>query len=964
MNAFILDKDIQIICDKSDYAGINTVAGWVREDLKKVFGKPKNPSSRKAIIAGSIERSELLKELSSKGLINDEGLKDENGNPKWEVYKIDAVENPTDDIDEALVIQGSDKRGTIYGLLSISEACGVSPFVNWSDATPEKIVSVTVYTDFLTVSQEPSVKYRGIFINDEWPAFGNWATKRFGGVNAKCYREIFELLLRLRGNYMWPAMWATNFSMDGPGVESAILADELGIVMSTSHHEPCMRTGEEYRLLRGPESPYGDAWDFISNREGIIRFWEDGLKRNAPFENVITMGMRGERDTAIMASATLEENIALLKDIIKTQNNLIRKYVNPDLTKVPRQIVLFTEVEKFYYGDENTPGLIDDPEMDGITVVFSDTNYGYTRTLPTEKMRGRSGGYGMYYHVDMHGGAYSYEWIGSTYLPRIWDQLTTTYDYGVRDIWVVNVGDLVSQELEVSYIMKLAYSMKSYGADMPNNTEFFVNNWVHKIFRGYFNEEQLEKIIKIIWGYALINERCKHEVMNEHVYHPVHFGEAKELYELSKQVLGLCDELLSVCPKEIYTAFYELIYYPAYGTANLHRTWMVSMWNKFYVNQNRNAANLWNEEIDEGIKADEKLIEDFHALADGKFYGHSLSEHFGFRFWNDSNNQLPTRVYVYPANKKRMLVSKKDEEWYFDGREYTLREKTLTDFLRPDVNEVILEISCGSKIKTNYRLEIDVPWMTASSYEGSTELTDEIVLSIDRSKISEEGIVNARVVISDLDDCFVTLTFPAEGMKFSDRIAELCEMESAEELKGAFLERDGFIAMEAGHYYSLLTGKDSYFELLSPYGRSGYGLKIYPNTFDGISTPIGELPCAEYIFVSEEDREYEAEFVFAPSLPVNDSNSQCFGVVINDSSVIKVDTVIDKSRPVFNSMQWAVDNRRNAKIIKTEIKGSKGLNSLKYYQINPNLILERIVLKEVGTQMKESYLGPKESYRF
>ena len=165
------------------------------------------------------------------------------------------------------------------------------------------------------------------------------------GINAKCYVQVFELILRLKGNYLWPAMWASNFSLDGPGLLSAELADEMGIVISSSHHEPCMRAGAEYGLMRGTDSPYGDAWDFLANRDGITKFWEDGLKRNAPFENVITLGMRGENDTVIMNNASLEENIALLRDVLHTQNELIKQTVNPDLSQVPRQIVLFTEVE-------------------------------------------------------------------------------------------------------------------------------------------------------------------------------------------------------------------------------------------------------------------------------------------------------------------------------------------------------------------------------------------------------------------------------------------------------------------------------------------------------------------------------------------------------------------------------------------------------------------------------------------
>lgn len=258
------------------------------------------------------------------------------------------------------------------------------------------------------VSTTPSVKYRGFFINDEWPAFGSWANKRFGGVNSECYRCIFELLLRLKGNYLWPAMWTSNFSLDGPGLLNAELADRMGVVMSTSHHEPCYRSGGEYGLMRGRDSVYGDAWSFITNEDGITNFWRDGLIRNKPFENVITMGMRGENDTSILgANAALEDNINLLRSVLKTQNRLIRENINPNLSMVPRQIVLFTEVEEFFYGSKDINGIMGDPELDGVTLVLSDNNFGATRTLPSKSMREHPGGYGMYYHMDMHGGPHS-----------------------------------------------------------------------------------------------------------------------------------------------------------------------------------------------------------------------------------------------------------------------------------------------------------------------------------------------------------------------------------------------------------------------------------------------------------------------------------------------------------------------------------------------------------------------------
>ncbi len=332
--------------ESKSFPGVNKVAALVRQDLSLVTGFHageyiRGCKCRNLIIYGTVDRSDYLKELEENGLID---LTDVRG--KWEVYSFQVIDQPMEGVDHALVIAGSDKRGTIYGLFHISELLGVSPLVNWNHVYPKKKKNAFLTDGVNTVTREPSVRYRGFFINDEWPAFGNWATAHFGGMNAECYERIFELLLRLKGNYLWPAMWRSNFSMDGPGLESARLADEYGVVMSTSHHEPCMRSGEEYSLLRGESSIYGDAWDYVKNRDGIIRFWRDGLLRNRAFENVITLGMRGERDSRLLGpDASLEENIELIRDVLKTQNNLIRETIDEDVSKVPRQIVLFSEVE-------------------------------------------------------------------------------------------------------------------------------------------------------------------------------------------------------------------------------------------------------------------------------------------------------------------------------------------------------------------------------------------------------------------------------------------------------------------------------------------------------------------------------------------------------------------------------------------------------------------------------------------
>lgn len=301
-----------------------------------------------------------------------------------------------------------------------------------------------------------------------------------------------------------------SFSLDGPGLASAQLADEYGIVMGLSHHEPCLRHGEEYSKVRGQDSIYGDAWDFRTNRDGITRFWEDGLRRNGQFENVITMGMRGERDSVLLGDdASLEGNIALLKKVIHTQNELIRKNVCPDLHTVPRMLALYKEVEPFFYGSEDVPGLKEDRELEDVIFLLCDDNHGWLRTLPDEDMRRHPGGYGMYYHFDYHGSPVSYELTNSTWLPQVWEQMTAAYEYGIRRLWIVNVGDLAFQELPLSYFMDLAFDYDTWGISAPDAATGYIRSWIQRQFADSFTAADQEVLLQVIRAYTGMNNNCR-----------------------------------------------------------------------------------------------------------------------------------------------------------------------------------------------------------------------------------------------------------------------------------------------------------------------------------------------------------------------------------------------------------------------------------------------------------------------
>ena len=407
-----------------DYDGLSLIAASVAKDISLVTKEKakanvvtKTESLKEyAIIAGSIGNNAVIDSLIEQGKVDASQIKG-----KREVYRIQVVENPVANVKKAIVVIGSDKRGTIYGLYHISEKMGVSPWVYWGDATPVAKDVVQIPEKELTVtSKEPSVKYRGIFLNDEAPSLTSYAKKKFGGYNQYFYENVYELILRCKGNYLWPAMWSNTFSEDGKGTNklaNAELADKYGIVMGTSHHEPLCRAGVEWQ---NKYRQYGtsNAWDFNANETAITKFWEDGVARNKNFENVYTLGMRGESDSSL--SGTKEENIALLKKVITAQKDILKKN---NLSDAPQVLTVYKEVEDYWHGTDKAEGLKKWDVLNDVTIMLCDDNFGNMRTLPTKEDKNRKGGYGMYYHFDYHGGPTSYEWVNTVPLTKTWEQM-------------------------------------------------------------------------------------------------------------------------------------------------------------------------------------------------------------------------------------------------------------------------------------------------------------------------------------------------------------------------------------------------------------------------------------------------------------------------------------------------------------------------------------------------------------
>jgi hypothetical protein len=942
------------LSEKEAYSGVNKVAQKVMHDVELVFGvSPRSTEeldklSSCAVIYGTIDRSPVLKSLSEQGVIDLEEIRG-----KSEVYLFQVIDAPWEGVDKALIVAGSDKRGTIYGLFHLSEILGVSPYVDWNGLKPQHKEEFVLEDGHKLVSKEPSVRYRGFFINDEWPAFGNWCHKNFGGFNAKAYDHVFELLLRLKGNYLWPAMWSARFYDDGPGLANAELADEYGVVMGASHHEPCLRQGEEYKYLRGKDSIYGDAWNFRANEEGITRFWADGLKRSGKFENVITVGMRGEADTSIMGEeATLADNIELLRDVLKTQNRLFKEHVNPELDKVPRMLALYKEVEPFFYGDENTPGLIGSEELEDVILMLCDDNFGNLRTLPTEEMRSHKGGYGMYYHFDYHGGPISFEWINSSYLPKIWEQMSTAYDFGVRDLWVVNVGDVATQEFPLAYFLDLAYDFDKWGTNAINKTEEYTRSWIEKQFRGICSEADMEKIHRILDGYTRIAHNRRPEAMNAEVYHPVNYMEADRLLENIDKLMDEANELYKKMDAEAMPVFFALVYYPAMGNLNLQKMQLLAGKNHYAARLNIMEANMLTEQIKACMQRDEELVEQYHSIDNGRWYGMGLSEHIGFVNWNEDECRYPILMNVMPARKPRLIVALDGTEQRSEGSSWHVNKLYLNDFRQPDITEASFTISSVSDLEAPYEITCQAPWISCSSYkgvlDGKRKAVEKVFVKIDRSKMNDETTAN---IVVKIPSGVCTIIVDAEQPKLSG----LPER--------TYIDTNGYISIEAERFFAKHDAgqnNEACFKVIEGYGRTLSAVKAFPTT--QYFTAGKDAPYLEYQIFVKEAGAYEVELYMQPSNPVTTDNTLYYGIGVNEGQIDVINAIPKGQKVGEHNLKWAAGVLDNIRRHSSEVSCSAGLNKIKIFAVSPGFVLEKLVVYPAGKKPAESYLGPTETY--
>ena len=602
---------VEIYMDANDCKGVSYAAHALLKDIKTVSGttatltsdagfQKKADTARPTILVGTIGHSTAIDQLVKQKRINGNLLKG-----KREKFIITLI-------DGQLVIAGSDRRGTIYGIYELSQQMGVSPWYDWADVPVEHhdsiFVNKGIYTD-----GEPAVRYRGIFLNDEAPCLTSWVKNTYGTGygDHRFYQRVFELVLRLRGNMMWPAMWGWAFYADDP--ENEKTADEMGVVMSTSHHEPMARNHQEYARNRKGWGP----WNYQKNKTNLQKFFREGIERMKGTEQIVTIGMRGDGDEAMSAEADTK----LMTNIINDQRKIIADVTGRKASETPQVWALYKEVLDYYDKGMKVP--------DDVTLLLCDDNWGNVRRVPNAQERKHKGGWGLYYHVDYVGAPRNSKMLNCTPVQNPWEQLTLAYENGIDRLWILNVGDLKPMEYPISQFMDIAWNPHKYAVNQITN---HTRDWCAQ----QFGEEQADEAARLLNLICKYNGRCTPEMLDKNTY-SLENGEWQEVVNQYLKIEADALRQYNSLPAAYHDAYRQIILFPIEVMSNLHQMYFAQAMNNQLYEQGNPKANIWADECENHFKRDSLICDEYnHKMAGGKWNGMMTQKHIGYTSWNDA----------------------------------------------------------------------------------------------------------------------------------------------------------------------------------------------------------------------------------------------------------------------------------------------------------------------------------------
>jgi hypothetical protein len=910
-----------IVVSTEDWPGVVRAAKDLQADVARVTGVQPAlstgdvPAGKAIVLIGTLGKSPRIDKLVAEKKLDAAALAG-----KWETFAIQTVDHPLPGVDSALVIVGSDKRGTIFGIYDLSAAIGVSPWYWWADVPVHPQQELYVLPGRHSRG-EPAVKYRGIFINDEAPALSGWSKEKFGGFNHEFYEHVFELILRLKGNYLWPAMWGSAFYDDDP--ENPKLADEYGVVIGTSHHEHLMRAHDEWRR-------YGDKteWNYEHNEAKLKEFWTEGVKRMGSNESIVTVGMRGDGDMPMTEGA----NIKLLEKIVADQRKIIADVTGRDPATVPQDWALYKEVQDYYDKGMTVP--------DDITLLLCDDNWGNVRKLPKLGDKPRAGGYGIYYHFDYVGGPRNYKWLNANQISRVWEQMHLAYDYGVDRIWIVNVGDIKPMELPISFFLDYAWAPQNWPLErLPDYTRL----WAEQ----QFGPEQAAEIGNILTKYTTYNARRKPELLGPDTYSLANFGEADRIVADYKELADDAEQVRKSLPTESRDAYFQLVQWPVQACANLNELYLAVAQNRLYAKQGRAETNELADDAKALFERDAELSRQYNKdLAGGKWSHMADQTHIGYTMWQQPEKNIMPKVETLevPPEAEMAVAIDGSESWWPNEKS----DAVLPAFDCYQKQTHSFEVFNRGQKGFEYTVEVAEPWVRAEAIttgrRGYVDKQQPVLVTVDWDR-APTGTHQVPITVQGPTGATVTI----------QAVVNNPASPKSNDVHG-FIEGDGYVSIEAEHYSKAVDATPIEWKTIPDFGRTLSGVTAFPTTAPS-QTPGGDSPHLEYKMHLFDEGVFTVRAYLSPTLNFTRSDGLRYAVSFDDEppQIVNIHTGTE-TVPGWEHM---VGENINIRTTKHELF-QPGEHVLKFWMVDPGIVLQKLVVSH--GDVPPSYLGPAESF--
>ncbi|KAI0201162.1 hypothetical protein F4808DRAFT_128973 [Astrocystis sublimbata] len=962
-----------IVYDSSDPIGVEIGATSLAEDLEAIVGI--RPSVIKvgagaeesigcenchdyAIIAATVE-SDLIT-----AIVRDTSLDVSGIEGKWESYRTSVVDDPIPGVKRALIIAGSDKRGVVFGIHTLAEQCGQSPFHWWADVPATKHEEIYAL-DKNTTFGPPSVQYRGLFINDEAPGLTGWWSRIHGvdhqPIDTEFYKHVFDMLLRLKSNFIWPSMWKSFVPRPGnifftDDLGNMQLADDYGIVVSTSHHEPMQRATNEWNeTIDGP-------WDWEKNKDNVIAFMEDGVSRAGKNETYFTLGMRGEGDGPIQA----DDPVAILEDVFKTQRRLLAKYHGNE-SEAKQVWTIYKEVATYY-----AAGLV---PPDDVTLMFTDDNWGNIQRLPLANETARSGGIGMYYHLEYVGIPKSYKWQNTNNLPKVYKELYQAYERGVDRIWVINIADIKPLEMPFGFIMDLAWNTSSVDfGTIPSYLKAFASR--------EFGSEYAIEISQILMEQSRLIGRRKYESVQSKTYSVSNYHETERvLFEwraLADSVISIADKL----PDERKNAYWHHVQYPILSGQAYYAAMLGLGKNQQIGFERRNSANSLADQVREDFDRDFDLAENYDSIANGKWAGilsqahyDQYSQSFGDD-WAEPTRDVITGLWYVQLRQNSSyefgnlgIFAEGSGSAQAQGRSLpsAWSSAPTTDQFAPTLPIMdpygkgiwAIDLFHRGDYRIPIEWEVDIPydWITFAPSSGTlsmNQLEQRVNVSIDWSAVPANTNENIGVRINyDHSPYFDLIHLPIMNRRVPDDFV-------------GFPETGGIISIEAPHYQRKSKGNVTFEHIPFLGTRTDSGsLALRPYKVARVSEDGAKNTWVDYdIYLFNAVAPLTATVYVNGALDTDPTLLMSYSLTLrdnNDSTANFTRLLEDPATPGDTPPHWRETVADHVWMRNMTLGNvGEGRHTLRWQTNSPEVYLEKVVLN-TRDGLRSSYLGPPET---